>query len=357
MRGKGGRASERRALPRLGEGASEMTARSWAVALVLAASAPIWAATPKQHVAAARAAEKRSDWRKALREWQAAYRMEINAEYLIGIGDAHARLGNKVEARRQYEAYLADPLALPANAARVKGKIAALGAPAGQSMALALPVPAADAKGKQAAAAPPLPALDIPAPLPPAPAKKTEVALALPELPKPGAASGTQATAPAPLPLPGLDVPALPTAADVGKKPGAAPAAGPAKPAQTIAAATPPPSAKPAVAKTPPTPAKAPSEAVTAAETPRPTPTSDRGGGAQRVVAWVAAGVAVAALGGGALAYSKASSAQSDLTSKVRSGAEAQSLLEQEKQNKTLSFVGLAGGLVAAGIAVALFTF
>src|SRR5216684_2053762 len=237
MRGKGGRASERRALPRPGEGASEMTARSWAVALVLAVSAPIWAAsTPQQHVAAARAAEKRSDWRKALREWQTAYRMEINAEYLIGIGDAHAHLGNKVEARKQYEAYLADPLALPANAARVKGKIAALEAPAGGAMALDLPAPAADAKGKQAAAAPPLPALDIPAPLPPAPAKKTEVA------------------------------PALPTAADVGKKPGAAPAAGPAKPAQTIAAATPPPSAKPAVAKTPPTPAKAPSEAVTAAE-------------------------------------------------------------------------------------------
>ncbi len=328
-----------------------MTARSWAVALVLAASAPIWAATPQQHVAAARAAEKRSDWRKALREWQAAYRMEINAEYLIGIGDAHAHLGNKVEARKQYEAYLADPLALPANAARVKGKIAALEAPAGGAMALDLPAPAADAKGKQAAAAPPLPALDIPAPLPPAPAKKSEVALALPELPKPGTASAAQAPVPAPLPLPGLDVPALPTAADVGKKPAAGPAPAPAKSAQTIAAATPPPSAKPAVAKTPPTPAKAPSEAVTAAETPRPTPTSDRGGGAQRVVAWVAAGVAVAALGGGALAYSKASSAQSDLTGKVHTGAQAQSLLEQEKQNKTLSFVGLAGGLVAAGIA------
>jgi hypothetical protein len=225
-------------------------------------------------------------------------------------------------------------------------------------MALDLPAPAADAKGTQAAAAPPLPALDMPAPLPPAPAKKTEVGLALPELPKQGVASGAQATPPAPLPLPGLEVPALPTAADVGKKPAAGPAPAPVKPAQTIAAAIPPPATKPAVAKTPPapTPAKAPFEAIAAAEMPRPTPTSERGG-AQRVVAWVAAGVAVAALGGSALAYSKASSAQSDLTGKVRSGAEAQSLLEQEKQNKTLSFVGLAGGLVAAGIAVALFTF
>src|SRR6267378_4737701 len=135
-----------------------MIARSWAAALVLAVSAPVLAAeTPQQHVAAARAAEKRSQWRKALREWQAAYRMEINAEYLIAIGDAYAHLGNKAQARKQYEAYLADPLALPANAARVKGKIAALDVPAGAAMALDLPAP--DAKAKQAGAAPPLPTL------------------------------------------------------------------------------------------------------------------------------------------------------------------------------------------------------
>jgi hypothetical protein len=332
-----------------------MVARWWAVALVLAVSAPTWAETPQQHVAAARAAEKRSEWRKALREWQAAYRLEINAEYLIAIGDAHAHLGNKAEARRQYEAYLADPLALPANAARVKGKIAALQAPAGAAMALDLPAP--DPKAKQATAAPPLPPIDLPAP-PPGTAKSTDVALALPELPKPGAAAGAKGTAPAPLPLPGLDVPALPTVADAGKKPAAAPAAAPGKPAQTIAAATPAPAATPAVAKTPlaPSASRAPSQAIAAIETPRPTPTAERSG-AQRTVAWIAAGVAVAALGGSALAYTKASSAQSDLQGKVRSGAEAQSLLEQEKQNKTLSFVGLAGGLVAAGLAVALFTF
>ncbi len=226
-----------------------MTARSWAVALVLAASAPIWAATPQQHVAAARAAEKRSDWRKALREWQAAYRMEINAEYLIGIGDAYAHLGNKVEARKQYEAYLADPLALPANAARVKAKIAALEAPAGGTMALALPAPPADPKGKQVAAASPLPALDMPAPPPlplpeldapaakTAPAKKSELALALPDLP--GAASSS-------------------------------------KPA--LAAATPSSTTKPAVAKpaTPPETQKAPIGAI-AAEAPRPSPSASGG--------------------------------------------------------------------------------
>ena len=325
-----------------------MIARSWALALVLALSAPVWAETAQEHANAARAAEKRSDWRKALREWQAAYRLEINAEFLIGIGDAYAHLGKKGEARKQYEAYLADPLALPANATTVKAKIAALDAPAGAPMALALPsAPPPEAK----TAAPPLP------PLAP-PAKGTDVALALPELPaaggKPGATSAAK-PAPAPLPLPGLDVPALPTVADAAPKKTAAPEG---KSAQTVAAATAAPAAKPAVAKPPPAPvpAKAPAEALTVVETQRSSP-GERRGGTQRVIAWVAAGVAVAALGGGALAYTKASSAQSDLTNKVRSGAEAQSLLEQEKQNKTLAFVGFAGGLVAAGLSAALFTF
>jgi len=306
-----------------------MTARSWAVALVLAVSAPIWAAsTPQQHVAAARAAEKRSDWRKALREWQAAYRMEINAEYLIGIGDAYAHLGNKVEARKQYEAYLADPLALPANAARVKAKIAALEAPAGGTMALALPAPPADPKGKQVAAASPLPALDMPAPPPlplpeldapaakTAPAKKSELALALPDLP--GAASSS-------------------------------------KPA--LAAATPSSTTKPAVAKpaTPPETQKAPIAAI-AAEAPRPSPSAS-GGGARRTAAWIAAGVAVAALGGGVFAYTQASSAKNDLTGSVHDGATAKSLLDSEKQNKTLSMIGFAGGLAAAGVSAFLFAF
>ena len=60
---------------------------------------------------------------------------------------------------------------------------------------------------------------------------------------------------------------------------------------------------------------------------------------------------------GPALAFTKAGSAHSDLTGKVHSGAEAQSLLETEAKNKTLSFVGFAAGLVSAGIATALFAF
>ena len=53
----------------------------------------------------------------------------------------------------------------------------------------------------------------------------------------------------------------------------------------------------------------------------------------------------------------QAGSAHSELTTKVHDGARAQSLLEDEAKNKTLSFVGLAAGLVSAGIATALFAF
>src|SRR5438445_7829319 len=207
-----------------------MIARFMALAVFLAAAGPVRAQTAEQHAAAAKKFEKRGEWRKALSQWQAAYRLEINPEYLIGVGDAHAHLGNNAEARRQYEAYLADPLALPANAAVVKGKLAALAAPGTGAMALDLPpasaptLPALDepapAKAKKAkkevAAAPPLPsAPQLPAAAP-APAKKDEIALALPELPgaRPAPAAKQDSNLP---PLPALDLPALPTA-DSGKK-------------------------------------------------------------------------------------------------------------------------------------------
>ena len=88
-----------------------------------------------------------------------------------------------------------------------------------------------------------------------------------------------------------------------------------------------------------------------------PAARSSGSSGVTRVVAFATAGVAVIALGGGALAMSKASSAHSDLTSKVHDGATAQQLLETEQRNKTVSFLSFAGGLVAAGIATALFAF
>src|SRR5438132_9581027 len=225
-------------------GGKRMIARSWAVALMLAVSAPVWAATSQQHVAAARAAEKRSNWRKALREWQAAYRTEINAEYLISIGDAFAHLGRRAEARKQYTAYLADPLALPANAARIKGKIAALEAPrtAKRAAAKEAPVPL------------PLPELDLPGAKPAA--KKTDLALALPELPGPSASD------------PGTEPPA------VAGQPAAS------KPVQTVAAVAPSSAVQPAVAKpaTPPESRKAPAEVLAAVESPRGGPTATGGG-------------------------------------------------------------------------------
>ena len=87
----------------------------------------------------------------------------------------------------------------------------------------------------------------------------------------------------------------------------------------------------------------------------RESPTASSGSG--HGIAFVTAGVALVALGGGAYAYTKASSAHSDLTGSIHDGATAQGLLETEKRNKTISFIGLAGGLVAAGIATALFAF
>ena len=64
------------------------------LALFILAS-PARADSAKTHVAAARKAAKASNWNKALEEWQAAYRIEPNSDYLIGMGDAYAAMGDK----------------------------------------------------------------------------------------------------------------------------------------------------------------------------------------------------------------------------------------------------------------------
>src|SRR5438445_4763429 len=124
------------------------------IAIASCAAAPPFA-DAQSHVQSAKKAERKGEWRKALEEWKAAYSADINAEYLIGIGDAYLHLGNKDEAKKNYEAYLADPLALPSNVDKVKSKVTDLDA---QPAGLALPggpglaLPGADA-------APPLPGL------------------------------------------------------------------------------------------------------------------------------------------------------------------------------------------------------
>jgi hypothetical protein len=80
-------------------------------------------------------------------------------------------------------------------------------------------------------------------------------------------------------------------------------------------------------------------------------------GGKSKTVAYVAAGIAVASLGAGVFAYTKANSAHSDLTTGLHDRATAGSLLSDESRNRTLSFVGFATGLVATGVAAALFAF
>jgi hypothetical protein len=321
------------------------------IAIAVCVAAPVFA-DASSHITAAKKAEHKGDWRKALQEWKAAYAAEPNAEYLIGIGDAYSHLGNKVEAKKNYEAYLADPLALPASVEKVKAKIAALGPPAGGALAAPTLPPlsgsnAATTAGKTptAEAALPLPGLPAAAPPPAMPP--------LPGLELPGGAAATKkgtdkvasAKAP-PLPLPGVPAKSEPAAAP---KKDAVPAVAdgakaPAKPIAMVPAAVDSRSDKAPVAAL--------------AATPMPQD-SRRGssGGIQRTMAYVTAGVAVAALGGGALAFTKANSAQNDLTGGVHSSAHAQQLLDDVNRNKTLSAVGFAGGLVAAGIAAALFAF
>ena len=269
--------------------------RAVLTAAVFAAAAPALADAPAQ-VQVARKAERRGDWRKALEAWKAAYAADGNAESLIGIADAYSHLGDPAEAKRNYEAYLADPLAVPANVAKVKAKLAQVNA---------------------ALAAAPLPLPGIEAP------KKIAAATPL-ELPLPGAA--TQAHPPA--------------AAKKDVEPGVASKVEPAKPIAAVTASA---------------GAKAPSSAVFEAAIPRSRPEATSG--TQRTVAYVTAVVAVAALSGGAYALMQANSAHSDLTGKVHDSATAQQLLESERRDKTLSFVAFSGGLVAAGIATALFAF
>ncbi len=317
------------------------------VAIAVCFATPAFA-DATQHVNAAKKAERKRDWRKALQEWKAAYAAEPNAEYLIGIGDAQAHLGNKAEAKKNYEAYLADPLALPKNAEKVRAKLAKLDAPA--SDGLALPGPTLTLPGTAAAAAKPeplpLPGLDLPA----APAKSAAAGKAAPSAPPgldlaaaPAAKKEPDKAASAALVLPLPGVAAKPETPAAGKTAPAVAAKDAGKPPAKVAVATPPPE-------------KAPVAAVSAT----PLPTREGQGGTssvQRTMAYVTAGVAIAALGGGVLAYTKASSAHSDLTGGVHSGTQAQQLLGDEQRYKTLSFVGLAGGLVAAGIATALFAF
>jgi hypothetical protein len=299
------------------------------------AAAPAFA-DASSHVKAARKAEKRKEWRKALQEWKAAYAAEPNAEYLIGIGDAQAHLGNKAEAKKSYEAYLADPLALPANVQKVKAKLAKLET---SEQPLALPGPG----------------LTLPGAAAPATAK-AEPPLPLPGLDHPETATASK-SAPPPLPLPGLE-PAKKEPEKVAAAaaltlplPGTAPKVEP--PRKEAAAAS---ARTVAVVAPEKTVDKAPAAAL-GATAPMPVREPQPSSGIQRTMAYVTAGVAVVALGGGAFAFSKANSAHDDLTSQVHSGTDAQHLLESEKSNKTLAFVGFAGGLVAAGIATALFAF
>src|SRR5262249_55718239 len=127
---------------------------------------------------AAKKAERRGEWSKALRAWKAAYAKEGNPEYLIAIGDACSRLGRTAEARKSYERYLSDPLARPSNLAKVNARIAQLSAPPELPGAARAPAVALALKKE---VVPPLP---LPAPQPKA-ARAEPIAPAPSEPPPP----------------------------------------------------------------------------------------------------------------------------------------------------------------------------
>src|SRR4051812_28587209 len=103
--------------------------------VVLLAATPVFA-DAQSHVQAAKKAEKKGEWNKALKAWKAAYGADVTADSLIGIADAYSHFATKGEAKKNYEVYLADPLALPANVEKVKTKIASLDNAGGDSLAL-----------------------------------------------------------------------------------------------------------------------------------------------------------------------------------------------------------------------------
>jgi len=282
------------------------------IALALLCATPALAA-PRNHAAAAKRAERKGEWRKALREWKAAYAKDAKPEYLIAIGDAQAHLGNAAEAKKSYEEYLADPLAVPARIDKVKEKIAGLDRPPADLSLPALPLPSTPAVAQRAKEAdPPLPAMR--------------------RDPPPAAA-----VAPPPARVEAREAPKKETAPAV---------------ASNEAPAVP---AKIAVAANPVADRQAPVAVFSAAPlAAHPRTESSR---AQRTLAYVTAGVAIAALGGGVLAYTQAGSTHSELTNGIHSPAETQRLLDDERRYRTLSLVGLAGGLLTAGIATALFVF
>jgi hypothetical protein len=369
------------------------------LALLLFA-APARADSAATHVAAAKKAAKLHRWPAALKEWQAAYRLNPDSDDLIGMGDAYAGMGDKDNARKQYNAYLADPLALDSDAA--KSKLAALDtkgndldlgldspppakATASNDLGLDLDTPAAKPapkKGKAVAsnndlgldldtpAAKPKPSndalsLDL-TPTPPPPAKKSPSKNDLDDLDSLGAppAKPAVAVAVAAKPAPAQDVMSLDFGAPPPPKPAVAVAAPVVAPPPAVKS-TPPPPTKSVLAVTTPPPSRtaaAPPPAVSRQPAPPPSAVVATREPVivehnNRVIAYCTGALAIGALAVGGLYYTKASQNQTDLTSQVRSGSQQQALIEQQKTNKSLALAGIVTGVILAGVTTAIFVF
>jgi hypothetical protein len=364
---------------------------------------PARADSAATHVAAAKKAAKLHRWPAALKEWQAAYRLNPDSDDLLGMGDAYAGMGDKDNARKQYNAYLADPLALDSDGA--KSKLAALEtkgndldlgldsapppkATASNDLGLDLDTPAAKPapkKGKVVAsnndlgldldtpAAKPKPSndafsLDL-TPTPPPPAKKPPAKNDLDDLdfgapPAKPAVAVAVASPPVAKPAPATDMMSLNFDAPPPPKPAVAVVAPPVV-APPPAKATPPPPAKSVLAVTTPPPGKtqsAPPPAVSRQTAPPPNAVVATREPIvvehnNRVIAYCTGALAIGALAVGGLYYTKASQNQTDLTSQVRSGSQQQALIEQQKTNKSLALAGIVTGVILAGVTTAIFVF
>ena len=322
------------------------------------------------------------------------------------MGDAYAKLGDRANAKKQYDAYISDPLALDTDV--VKGKLAALGkAPAGgDDLGLDLSAPAPKAAAAPAGDL----GLDLSGRAPKGKGKKDKKAkkggddlgldepggkpalgdLGLDLVPPAGPAAKKEPAKVAASGDLGLDL--VPPAGPAAKKEPAKVAVAttldlgldlvPNKPEPkvakplAVAAITPPvatttaPPAKPAV----PPAAVAPKAVVVTTPVPKAPPKavppaaiadirgeraarSGSGSGASRIVAYSAAGLAVGALAVGGFFYSKASQDSSMVAARPQASDSATGLLEQQQSHKNLALAGLLTGLALAGVAGALFAF
>jgi len=290
------------------------------IAIAVCVATPAFA-DASSHITGAKKAERKGDWRKALQEWKAAYAAEPNAEYLIGIGDAYSQPRQQGRGEEELRGLPRRPAGAAGERREGEGEDSRRWDRRPEELSRARPPPLSVSEAPRpperphrrgGLAAPPV--LDLPAAVPP------------PTMP--------------PLPVWSCRVRPLPRRRGRKRSRPAArrrsrflalrrrsePAAAPKKDAfQAVADGAKAP-AKP-IAMVPAARGQSSDKAPVAALTATAMPQDSRRGSSGGIPADHGIrdrGVAVPPLGGGALAFTKANSAQNDLTGGVHSGSDAQ---------------------------------